>query len=144
MSGSLVCRAKHCDMYRLVICLSHPLTHLSSILTLLFTAANPVVCHKPVIPGLSLCNSVSCDCPTQHYDCPVDSIFTETRVSDCCVTYSCVCPNISCPVLMSCGHGVQPLPEYRGGLYPGRCCPDYQFEGIKVDSYRGVFSTEVQ
>lgn len=45
---------------------------------------------------------------------------------------------------MSCGHGVQPVPEYRGGLYPGQCCPDYQFEGIKVESYRGVFSTEVQ
>ena len=45
---------------------------------------------------------------------------------------------------MTCGHGVQPLPEYRGGLYPGRCCPDYQFEGIEVESDRSVIGTKAQ
>ena len=30
---------------------------------------------------------------------------------------------------MECGQGVQPIPDYRGNGFPGRCCPDYSFEG---------------
>ena len=93
-------------------------------------AENPNVCRKPVIDGLSICNTVSCDCPTQHYNCPEDSVFIETRVGDCCVTYTCQCPDITCPILMECNKEVQAIPQYRGGGYPGRCCPEYNFEGL--------------
>ena len=74
------------------------------------------------------CNGV-CDCPKDAFECPQDSIYIEYRTSPCCVTYSCTCPNISCPLLMNCGNGVQPIPTFRGGSYTGRCCPDYSFQG---------------
>ena len=75
------------------------------------------------------CSDTVCDCPTPPYQCPPDSIIVSTRISACCVLYECVCPNISCPLLMECGQGVQPIPDYRGNGFPGRCCPDYNFEG---------------
>ena len=36
---------------------------------------------------------------------------------------------------MECGQGVQPIPDYRGNGFPGRCCPDYSFEGTVMAEY---------
>jgi hypothetical protein len=95
------------------------------------SARNSSVCKKLVHPSVTdFCRSTVCDCPEEHFICPEDSIYIETRVNQCCVTYTCMCPNISCPLLMECGHGVQPIPDYRGGSYPGRCCPQYSFQDI--------------
>lgn len=91
------------------------------------------VCNKRVndTPNVIIkCNGVSCDCPQQPFACPADSILKEIRVDDCCVQYECVCPNISCPLLMECGRGVQPHPSERGHGSPGYCCPAYDFEDI--------------
>ena len=77
----------------------------------------------------TLCDGMVCNCPNQPYDCPDDSVFIETRVGLCCVEYSCQCPDISCPLLMESVKEVMPHPYYRGGDYPGRCCPEYTFEG---------------
>lgn len=30
---------------------------------------------------------------------------------------------------MESGEGVQPVPNYRGNQFPGRCCPEYSFQG---------------
>ncbi len=91
------------------------------------------ICFKliPNAPNevIIACNGVSCECPPQPYSCPEDSILVENRVDDCCVTYECTCPNISCPLIMEGGQMVQPIPNYRGNQFPGRCCPDYRFEG---------------
>lgn len=95
-----------------------------------FIAADSSLCKKAQPGAEPFCGSVECSCPTEHYTCPQDSVFIETRTTPCCVTYSCQCPNISCPYLMECGHGVQPIPNYYGGRYPGRCCTEYSFEGI--------------
>ena len=99
----------------------------------LLTADSSEICHRPELPSLvSFCSGVVCDCPAPPYQCPPDSIIVSTRLSPCCVSYECVCPEISCPLLMECGQGVQPLPNYRGNRFPGRCCPDYSFEGENV------------
>ena len=33
---------------------------------------------------------------------------------------------------MECGQGVQPVPNYRGNRFPGRCCPEYSYNGKLV------------
>lgn len=96
------------------------------------SASDENVCHKP-LAGLfnpSICDGVVCDCPSQPYECPDDSVFIETRIDNCCVKYACTCPDISCPLLMDASKEVMPQPEYRGGRYPGRCCPLYTIEGM--------------
>ncbi len=93
------------------------------------------VCNKLVALSATVvleCNGVQCDCPPQPYNCPTDAILVENRIDNCCVTYECVCPSISCPLLMESGQGVQPVPNYRGNQFPGRCCPDYSFEGENI------------
>lgn len=126
----------------IVILLSLLIAYL--ILLLFFPDEVATVC-KQLIPNspnpaavIIACNEVQCDCPVQPYNCPEDAILVENRVDDCCVTYECTCPNISCPLLMESGLGVQPVPNYRGNKFPGRCCPDYSFEG--EESERHVFS----
>lgn len=84
---------------------------------------------KPLSPDVAQFCTEDCDCPKDPFQCPQDSVFIENRNSPCCVQYSCVCPNISCPLFINCGHGVQPIPNYNGGFYPGRCCPEYSFHG---------------
>ena len=95
------------------------------------TADSSDICLNQFPPTIGLvdCSSATCDCPTPPYPCPPDSIIVSTRLDPCCVSYECVCPSISCPLLMECGQGVQPIPNYRGNGFPGRCCPDYGFEG---------------
>ena len=98
----------------------------------LFSAAsNATVCHHPlqsiIDTSLSTCDGVQCSCPQQPFECPEDSILVETRVSACCVTYSCRCPIGSCPHLMECADGVTPVPAERGVARPGRCCPQYDY-----------------
>lgn len=78
---------------------------------------------------ITACGSVTCDCPEQQIFCPPDSVLVESRISDCCVQYECRCPNISCPLLMERGTGVQPVPVFRGNKFPGRCCPLYDYQG---------------
>ena len=96
---------------------------------LFFAADSSEICARQQENVIIDCSSAQCDCPTPPYQCPPDSIIISTRVDFCCVSYECVCPNISCPLLMECGQGVQPIPDYRGNGFPGRCCPDYSFEG---------------
>ena len=97
------------------------------------------MCLKPTEgPECFLSGITSCECPSQPYPCPPDSVFVETRSSECCVTFECLCPDISCPLLMEGDLGVQPVPEYRGNRFPGRCCPLYSFEGIPVSRLYSV------
>ena len=98
--------------------------------TYIFPIATPSPnnCLSPLTDTTD-CGSVSCDCPSLPYACPEDSVLVEVRQSDCCVTLECTCPNITCPHLMECGQGVQPIPTYRGNSFPGRCCPNYNFAG---------------
>ena len=100
-------------------------------LSLSCIADSNTICFNQFPPTIGLvdCSDAICDCPTPPYQCPPDSIIVSTRTDPCCVSYECVCPNISCPLLMECGQGVQPIPDYRGNGFPGRCCPDYSFEG---------------
>ena len=100
-------------------------------LSLSCAADSNTICFNQFPPTIGLvdCSDATCDCPTPPYQCPPDSIIVSTRTDPCCVSYECVCPNISCPLLMECGQGVQPIPDYRGNGFPGRCCPDYSFEG---------------
>ena len=112
------------------------------------TADDPVFCFKPAsttaLRACLLSGNTTCDCPTQPYPCPPDSVFIETRHSECCVTFECRCPQSSCPLLMEGGLGVQPVPQYRGNRFPGRCCPEYTFEGgnlnISDSQYQRVVS----
>ena len=113
-----------------IIVYGYVLINMSCYYPLSFIAADSSLCKKAQPGAEPFCGSVECSCPTEHYTCPQDSVFIETRTTPCCVTYSCQCPNISCPYLMECGHGVQPIPNYYGGRYPGRCCTEYSFEGI--------------
>ena len=80
------------------------------------------------------CRTVLCDCPELPFNCPDDSIIVEVRHSNCCVSYECVCPNISCPLFMECDKGVQPIPDNRGNNFPGSCCPGYEFHGNEFKS----------
>lgn len=94
----------------------------------LASVCNKLVPNPP--PAIIIeCNGVQCPCPAQPYSCPEDSVLMERRVDNCCVLYECVCPNISCPLLMESGEAVQPIPNYRGNQFPGRCCPEYRFGG---------------
>jgi hypothetical protein len=94
-------------------------------------ADDPIVCLKPTTALACLeSGDTMCDCPKQPYSCPQDSIFVETRHSECCVTFECRCPESLCPLLMEGDLGVQPVPKYRGNQFPGRCCPEYDFEGM--------------
>lgn len=100
-----------------------------------FNAANSSACNSPV-DGIinsdpTFCDGAICPCNLPPYECPEDSILVEIRDNPCCVSYECVCPSISCPLLMECGRGVQPVPNYRGNRFPGRCCPEYNYEGIQ-------------
>ena len=107
-----------------------------------FAANFSNICSRPQPNVIVDCSNTLCDCPTPPYQCPPDSIIVETRTNFCCVSYECVCPNISCPLLMECGQGVQPIPDYRGNGFPGRCCPDYSFEGaylLKLKQLAGDF-----
>ncbi len=92
----------------------------------------PSICEDADIPNGVFppdCVTTSCDCPPSQFECPEDSILIRTRVDGCCVSYECVCPNISCPYLMEGGTGLQPMPQYRGNRFPGRCCPSYNYLG---------------
>ena len=99
-----------------------------------FIASDENICLQPLIDLIEInptaCDNVACDCPSPAYECPDDSIFIETRNDECCVTYTCQCPDISCPLLMDSSKKVMPQPDHRGGKYSGRCCPSYTFSGI--------------
>ena len=90
------------------------------------------ICDSPDIPNGVFpqdCATTTCACPLSQFVCPQDSVITVTRVDGCCLSYECVCPDISCPYLMERGTGLQPVPQYRGNLFPGRCCPSYDYLG---------------
>ena len=97
---------------------------------LIVTIVDASACDSPNVGvPLEFCNDRTCPCELPPYPCPEDSILVENRVDACCVNYECVCPNTSCPFFMECGQGVQPVPNYRGNGFPGRCCPEYNYEG---------------
>ncbi len=107
--------------------------HMHSLHTHTHTANDvPRICDSPDIPNGVFpqdCAATTCDCPPGQFECPEDSIIIETRVDGCCLSYECVCPNISCPYLLEGGTGLQPVPQYRGNRFPGRCCPAYDYLG---------------
>ena len=130
----VACNAGESVVVVVVVVVAVFVTTSSQYVAVVSTDAVATVCEKlvpnPTPQVIIECNSApECSCPPQPHACPADSILREVRVDNCCVTYECVCPNISCPLIMESGQGVQPVPNYRGNQFPGRCCPDYSYEG---------------